>query len=283
MADNRYLGKNTNYENNYSKEILEFIPRKQIILEAGKDLRSVSDGYDIWNCYELSWLDPNGKPKVAILQIIYSSKTMKIVESKSLKIYLNSFNFLKFKSVEILKNMIKKDLSEGLETDIIDVYLYDLKNKFYIINKILNKFVPLDKIKTPISQYTTDSSLLVTLDCPTVNERLYSNLLRSNCPVTGQPDWGSIFISYTGRKKIDKVSLLKYIVSFRNHNDFHETTADKIFSDLYQILKPYRLEVMCNYTRRGGIDINPVRISGSDAFINRHLKKKKRLGRLARQ
>lgn len=222
-------------------------------------------GYDLWNCYELSWLNPSGKPEVRILEFAISAASEYIVESKSLKLYLNSFNNTKFASQQEVTQTIKADLEECLGA-IVFLSIKHLEE--YTEQKLgIFKGVHLDQFDIAIDNFEikehlprlaaalSDKKLGQTLE---IEEFLYSNLLKSNCPVTNQPDWASIQIHYRG-PVMDHKSLLAYIVSFRNHNEFHEHCIERIFCDLLEHCRPSQLTVYGRYTRRGGIDINPIR------------------------
>ncbi len=245
------LGKKIPFSNNYNKDLLFFIPRKKIEL-------SKMSGYDLWNCYEFSYLDSYGKPINRRLKLIYSSSSPNIVESKSLKLYLASFSMSRFDSEPI--EIIKSDLKNGLKSD-VDITMYDCFDPIIYTNIKKDSFI--DDIKVDIDEYDLNPLLLkVVSNGFDETDEIYSNLLKTNCPITGQPDWATLYISYKSKNRIDKISLIKYIISFRNHDDYHETCSEKIFSDLYSILKPEWLVVKTYFTRRGGIEINPHRFYG---------------------
>lgn len=249
------LGKTTNYKNTYDYHLLERIERN----ERRKNFKHIMYGVDIWNCYEVSCLDLYGKPIFTQLKIINPADTKFIWESKSLKLYLYSLNNTKFKSIDDLKQTIKKDLSNLVESSSIGVY--DYKNNFNFEYGIC---LDTNHIQTEVYEPTINI-LSYTLRCMYEKEfSYYSDLLRTNCEITNQPDWARIFISYIGKKIIDRESLLKYIISYRNHQMFHEPTCEKIYQDLYDFLEPSSLKVLCQYTRRGGIDINPYRSTFND-------------------
>ncbi len=254
------LGKQTAYIDLYDNSLLCPISRKF----AREQLQIVGalpfHGFDIWNCYEVSWLSKTGKPEVRILEFVVSSDSPNIVESKSLKLYLNSFNNTKFESSEQVKELITRDLSLIFESAVI-VSLKDLES---YDGTRLQSFsgINLDRLEVTITSFEVSQNLpkLLEDNMQIVDEVLYSNLLKSNCLVTNQPDWASVQISYRGRK-IDHSSLLKYLVSFRNHNEFHEQCVERIFCDISKFCVPDELTVYARYTRRGGIDINPIRSS----------------------
>jgi 7-cyano-7-deazaguanine reductase len=232
------LGQNTSYQDIYDKNILEAIPRKN----------SHFNGYDLWNLYELSWLLPGQKPVVAIGRLIYDAKSQYIVESKSLKLYLNSFNNRVFNDKHEIRNCIIDDLQNILKTNIIlEIYLLDEQ---------------LPTIITHLDGISIDSTLNNEVANRVVDEILISNLLRSNCPVTNQPDWGSLQVQYKG-PQINREWLLNNIISYRKHQDFHESCIEQIYNDIWSNYNLDALTVRGFYTRRGGIDINPMRTSGN--------------------
>jgi 7-cyano-7-deazaguanine reductase len=256
------LGKQTAYIDVYDNSLLQPISRKF----AREQLQIIGDlpfyGFDIWNCYEVSWLNQTGKPEIRILEFMVSSDSPNIIESKSLKLYLNSFSNTKLSSSEQVIELITRDLSLIFGSDVI-VFLKDLES---YDGTRLQSFsgINLDRLDVTTTSFEISQNLPKLLEDNTkiVDEVLYSNLLKSNCLVTNQPDWASVQISYRG-KKIDHSSLLKYLVSFRNHNEFHEQCVERIFCDISKFCTPDELTVYARYTRRGGIDINPIRSSSN--------------------
>jgi len=253
------LGQKTAYKDQYDNSLLQPISR----LLARDNIKIPAplpfSGYDIWNCYEVSWLNLKGKPEVKILELIVNAESENIIESKSLKLYLNSFNNTKFASSAEVLELIQKDLTLVVNSQ-VTVIINDLES---YEGKLLSSFkgINLDKIDIFIDNFTIAENLPKLSDENIqVEETLYSNLLKSNCLVTNQPDWASIQISYKGLK-IQPDSLLKYLISFRNHNEFHEQCVEQIFWDISKLCEPKELVVYARYTRRGGIDINPVRAS----------------------
>ena len=253
------LGKKIPYDPHYNKDKLFPILRSQLREDLG--IHSSASlpffGYDRFNHYEVSWLNEKGKPIAASAEIIYPATSPYLLESKSLKLYFHSFNNTVFKEVRTLEEIVATDLSLCLETE---VNVKIMPSSEWHTPSIMAQFeeaICLDFLDVICSIYTLDPSTLRTED-PDVSETLYSDLLKSNCPVTGQPDWGSICIRYTGQK-IEHAGLLQYIVSYRNHNGFHEQCAEQIFIDLMRFCHPKTLTVDLRYTRRGGIDINPYR------------------------
>lgn len=255
---NLHLGKQSNYLSSYDKTLLESIPRQWARESIGiKNIKGFFTGNDIWNCYEFSWLNQRGKPEVRVLKFEVPCESKFIVESKSVKLYLNSFHNTKFDNEEMVCNLLKQDLSEYTNAK-IDVEIFRL-NQLNENKLILFPGICLDDIEIETNIYEVDSTLLkLSNENIHIQEELYSNLLKSNCLVTSQPDWASIYIKYKGLK-IDHASCLKYLISFRNHNEFHEQCVEHIFSDIMRICAPTELFVYAKYTRRGGIDINPYR------------------------
>ncbi|MFZ2314882.1 MAG: NADPH-dependent 7-cyano-7-deazaguanine reductase QueF [Gammaproteobacteria bacterium] len=250
------LGKKAEYDPHYNPEKLFPIPRKGKRDEIGVPDNLPFFGFDLWNHYEVSWLNKKGKPVVALAEISYGCETPCIIESKSMKLYFNSFNNTNYKDETTVQAIIKKDIGErvGGEVSVKIIPLSDLSD-----DKLFIGFNGecLDKLDVECSSYMVEQSLLISEE-KLVEETLFSNLLKSNCLVTNQPDWGSIQISYKG-KKINREGLLRYIVSFRNHNEFHEQCIERIFMDIMKHCQPEELTVYGRYTRRGGLDINPLR------------------------
>lgn len=250
------LGKKTKYVSTYAPDLLFPIPREIKRREIGIYNELPFFGFDTWNAYEVSWLSENGKPNVAIIQFDIAADSKNIIESKSFKLYLNSFNNTKLKSKEKLLEILEKDLKTAVQGD-IKIKFYQLKDfKDVELKNFDGEYI--DDFDGDFEINNTDSSYLMVNSTNIVSEKLCSDLLKSNCLVTGQPDWGSISIEYKG-PQIDKLSLLKYIVSYRNHNEFHEQCVERIFKDLLEHCKPVELTVEARYTRRGGLDINPIR------------------------
>lgn len=263
---NCQLGKKTKYITEYSPQLLFAIPRETSQMEQLKRAAKVGSGFDIWNAYELSWLDEIGKPQTAIGRFILSSNSPNIIESKSMKLFLNSLNNTKFPSKEQYIKTIQQDLST-VAGQYVDVTVNLLDE---IQNTQLNHFhgICIDNTKVTISEYQVNAHLLKT-EPEVVTETLYSNLLKSNCPVTGQPDWASIQIHYHG-KKINSASLLKYIISYRNHAEFHEQCTERFFTDIINQCQPEQLTVKAQYTRRGGLDINPIRSTEQNISVDHY-------------
>lgn len=250
------LGKKTAYDSHYNPGKLFPIPRKEKRDEIGVPSQLPFFGFDLWNHYEVSWLNEKGKPVVAVAEIRYDCASLCIIESKSMKLYFNSFNNTQFKDAETVQAIVKKDIEDRVG-GLVSVKIMPLdKLQPDTLFVGLTGFC-LDTLDVGCSSYLVDPTYLTTQD-KAVDEILHSNLLKSNCLVTNQPDWGSVEIAYKG-KEINREGLLRYIVSFRNHNEFHEQCIERIFMDIMRYCQPEELTVYGRYTRRGGLDINPYR------------------------
>lgn len=263
MADNHSkLGREIVYPDCYSAELLDLIPRqtaREKFIVGGDALPF--HGVDIWTAYELSWLEPSGKPCVALAEFFIPAHSSNIIESKSFKYYLNSFNQTTFVSQAIVENVLAKDISAAVEAEVL-VKLYNLRENFASVSDFPGKCI--DDLPINVSSYNPDSSLLAVDATERVcEENLYTHLLKSNCPVTRQPDWASLWLRYSGSKILPE-ALLKYIVSYRCHQDFHENCVERIFMDIINQCGPEKLTVYARYTRRGGLDINPFRTNCGD-------------------
>ena len=264
------LGKSSAYVDQYDASLLFPIARTGKRAELGLTGAPPFLGADMWTAYELSWLNLRGKPQVALAHFTVPCESHNIVESKSLKLYLNSFNNSRFVNLDAVKERLRADLSEAvwrgadraatIGVRIVPPELFD-REPIYELDGL-----SLDRLDVECTRFTPAPELLKVLpDEAPVTEVLVSNLLKSNCLVTGQPDWGSVQISYTGAA-IDQEGLLQYLVSFRNHNEFHEQCVERIFMDIWTRCRPLRLAVYARYTRRGGLDINPFRTSSAQAL-----------------
>ncbi len=262
--ENAPLGKKSSYIATYQPDLLFAIPRKLKRDEIGIQHALPFQGNDIWNGFELSWLNAKGKPIVAMAEFIIPCESPNLIESKSFKLYLNSFNNTRFESNDNVLRTLIHDLSQAVGS-IVSVKLIPLKE---VSQQATQQFsgILLDDLDIHCDTYETNPDYLHT-ENELVTETLYSDLLKSNCLVTGQPDWGSIQIIYTG-KKIQHEGLLKYIVSFRNHDEFHEQCVERIFIDINKHCAPQKLFVYARYTRRGGLDINPYRANYSTDAAN---------------
>ncbi len=253
MTHESPLGKTTTYSSQYDPGLLFGIPRveSRSALGLGNDLPF--NGCDIWNAWELTWLGPNGVPQIASAIVRVPAYSPNIIESKSLKLYLNSFAMSNFVSTDEVQTALEKDLADCTGSD-VDVRILSSEDDCTIGSL---DGICIDSTGATCDVFDVDASLLSAGD-DTVSEALHSHLLRSLCPVTDQPDVGSVQITYKG-PRIDRSSLLRYIVSFREHNDFHEACVERMFVDILQQCAPEQLSVYARYQRRGGIDINPFR------------------------
>ncbi len=263
------LGKSSAYIDQYDATLLFPIPRAGKRAEIGIAGAAPFFGADMWTAFELSWLNLRGKPQVALAHVTIPCETLNIIESKSFKLYLNSFNNTRFADIDSVKARLRADLTEAVWRTDDEPVVANASIGLTLLGPEMFDREPvheldglnLDRLDIECTQYTPEPGLLtVTPDEAPVSEVLVSNLLKSNCLVTGQPDWGSVQISYTG-DQIDQGGLLKYLVSFRNHNEFHEQCVERIFMDIWIRCKPLKLAVYARYTRRGGLDINPFRTS----------------------
>lgn len=258
------LGKQATYVSNYDGSLLFPIPRAPKRLEIGLAGPLPFVGADLWTAYELSWLNSRGKPQVALAHITVPCESEHIVESKSLKLYLGSLANTRFGDAQEVQALIKKDLHAILQTTVgVQLVLPDdfARQSFQELQGL-----SLDRLEIDCTHYTPAPQLLKTqAGQGQISEVLVSNLLKSNCLITGQPDWASVQIGYSG-EPIDQEGLLQYLVSFRNHNEFHEQCVERMFMDIWSRCKPHKLWVYARYTRRGGIDINPFRTSSPTAL-----------------
>ena len=252
------LGQKTEYASQYDRTLLQPVPRA-----LNRDGLGITQnqpftiGADIWTAYEISWLNEKGLPQVAIADIYLDYQSQNLIESKSFKLYLNSFNQSKFANVNAVQQTMQHDLSECSQGDVKvrlnPVAVYDSQKIDHLQGDCI------DEQDIEITSYEFNADWLK--DCVSdeiVEEKLVSHLLKSNCLITNQPDWGTLHIHYIG-KKINHKKLLRYVVSFRQHNEFHEQCVERIFCDLMHYAKPEKLTVYARYTRRGGLDINPFR------------------------
>ena len=249
------LGKSITYEHAYSPSLLQAVPRSLSRNELGLVTELPFNGVDIWNAYELSWLNVKGKPKVAIVRCFVPIQSENLIESKSFKLYLNSYNQTKFASTQQVIATLSKDLSQCACAQ-VEVQLLQ-PSQFSQLQIHQLDGICIDDIDIAIDKYELTPDVLE-VESATVSQSLTSNLLKSNCLITNQPDWASIQITYQGRQ-INQQSLLKYLISFRMHNEFHEQCVERIFCDIQAYCNPEKLSVYARYTRRGGLDINPFR------------------------
>lgn len=259
-AQHLLLGKSVTHSPEYDAgqlcPVLRALAREQLgIVE-----KLPFNGVDLWTAFELSWLNEKGKPVVAVGEISFPCTTPNIIESKSFKLYFNSFNQTRFASTEMVRGIMEKDLSRVAGGGPVTVQLI-LPERFEYLQIAVPEGECIDGLDIAVGHYQVNPDLLCTEE-ETVSKCLHSHLLRTNCPVTGQPDWATVVISYRG-KKINEDSLLAYLISYRQHTGFHENCVESIFMDLMHRCQPTDLTVYARFTRRGGIDINPWRSTGS--------------------
>ncbi|MEO7399698.1 MAG: NADPH-dependent 7-cyano-7-deazaguanine reductase QueF [Polaromonas sp.] len=265
IPENSQLGKASAYVDHYDASLLFPIPRLAKRLEIGVGAAPPFFGADLWTAFELSWLNQRGKPQLALAHFTVPCETPNIIESKSFKLYLNSFNNTRFADAAEVQARLRADLSEAAWRGAPQASSVGVK---LLLPEVFDQQplheldgLSLDRLDVECTRYLPAPDLLTAaFDEQPVTEVLTSNLLKSNCLVTGQPDWGSVRISYSG-PQIDQQGLLQYLVSFRNHNEFHEQCVERIFMDVWTRCKPVKLTVYARYTRRGGLDINPFRTS----------------------
>jgi 7-cyano-7-deazaguanine reductase len=256
--DHSPLGKSTIYADRYDPTLLFPIPRQAKRDELGIGLPLPFHGVDVWNAYELSWLDPRGKPQLALAEFRVPADSPCIIESKSFKLYLNGFAQETLADADTLAAILHRDLSATAGAP-VSVQLREARAALFPTADLDGELI--DTLDLALDDYGPPKpEYLVALTGAEIEQALVSDLLRSNCPVTGQPDWGSVRIAYQGAP-IDPAGLLRYLVSFRNHNEFHEQCVERIYVDVMRRCAPRKLNVYARYTRRGGLDINPCRSS----------------------
>lgn len=269
-AEHSPLGKSSEYIDTYTPSLLFPIPRAGKWAELGLTAQSLPyRGVDVWNCYELSWLLPSGKPVVAIAEFVIPADSPNIIESKSFKLYLNSLNQTVFANRDVLRDTLVADLSAAAGKP-VGVRLRGL-SEITDDGVVELPGLCVDELDIQVEGYAHPRPELLRCDrSRVIEESLHSHLLKSNCPVTRQPDWGSVAVEYRGAA-LDPASFLAYLVSFRQHSDFHEQCVERIFMDLKALLEPERLTVYARYVRRGGLDINPYRSTEDRPVENRRL------------
>lgn len=251
------LGREVDYPAQYAPELLYPLSRMEYRESFGLDGSLPFHGWDLWTAWELSWLDPRGKPRVAVARLAVPCDSPAIIESKSLKLYLNSFYQTSFADAAAVEVRIADDLSQRIGTPVTVELL--LPGHWANASESLPGTC-LDDLELDCSHYQPAPVLLGGGGCETVRRRWYSHLLRTLCPVTGQPDWATVLIDWHG-PDLDPAALLRYLVSFRQHQGFHEQCVERIFMDLWRRFRPAVLTVEARFLRRGGIDINPLRSS----------------------
>jgi 7-cyano-7-deazaguanine reductase len=251
------LGHSVAYPSAYDAALLFPIPRAEARARLGLDDALPFVGVDLWNAYELSWLDPRGKPQVALAEVRVPATSPNLIESKSFKLYLNSFSQERMASTDALRATLISDLSAAAGAPVSVSLIAPTSPQAFPVSVLPGELI--DSVAIAIEHYGPPEPELLKADAQeSVEETLVSHLFRSNCPVTGQPDWASLQIAYAG-PRIDRAALLRYLVSFRTHSDFHEACVERIFLDLRERCAPTKLSVYARFTRRGGLDINPFR------------------------
>ncbi|MCH7307987.1 NADPH-dependent 7-cyano-7-deazaguanine reductase QueF [Acinetobacter sp. NIPH 1852] len=255
-VEHSLLGKDTQYPTQYQPDVLFPIARAESRQQYAH-IDGITQGKDWWHVFEISWLNPHGLPQVAIGRLTLPASSPNLIESKSLKLYFNSLNFTQFASRQVFIETVEQDLSKAAGATLkLELFQVDDLKITQPTGICIDDLIPERLSEHP------DATLLqhdmTTQD--NIEIELYSHLLRSNCPVTGQPDWGTVFIRFKGKRPCYR-SILAYIISYRQHNGFHEQCVEQIFADIWQLLKPEKLMVYATYTRRGGLDINPCRVS----------------------
>ena len=251
------LGQTSSYPDDYDPGLLFAMPRAEQRATLGMTGTLPFFGMDIWNAYEMSWLNLRGKPQVGIATLQVPADSPNIVESKSMKLYMNSLNQLRVAGADAVQSLLQADLSAAFGAP-VQVTLSTSESFGQTLMGELEGLL-LDRLDIELNDYQPNPALLkANTDAPPVQETLVSHLLKSNCPVTNQPDWASVQIRYAG-PAIDQAALLTYLIGFRQHQEFHEHCVERIFMDLLRTCKPAKLMVLARYTRRGGIDINPWR------------------------
>lgn len=272
-AEQSPLGKATTYVTSYDASLLFGIERRVKWEEFGLvDGQLPYIGVDFWTAYELSWLLPSGKPMVAVAHIEIPADSPFIVESKSFKLYLNTFNQSFFADFAEVTAVMERDLAV-VAGAAVRVRLETLE-QVTAAGLVSLPGACIDGLDIAVGQYSKPDAAMLQCTTGQAQEQLHSHLLRSLCPVTGQPDWGSVAIEYSAQQTLCRASLLRYLVSFREHQDFHEQCAERIFLDLHRLLQPDHLTVYARYLRRGGLDINPYRSTATTGWAT---------GRLVRQ
>jgi len=260
------LGKQTGYPDQYAPDVLCRIERADNRRRIGLDGELPFSGTDIWNAWDLTWLGEDGQPQTATAEIRVPSDSPGIVESKSMKLYLGSFAMSRYASADILRERLEADLGACVGAGV--AVRIDAPDSGRELRHLPGE--PLDRMHVQCSQWQVDAGLLAADADAVVSEALYTHALRSLCPVTGQPDLGSVLIRYEG-PRLDRAALLRYIVSYRCHQDFHENCVERMFADLLEHCRPRNLTVYACYQRRGGLDINPFRSNFEDATENLRL------------
>ncbi|MBE5253525.1 NADPH-dependent 7-cyano-7-deazaguanine reductase QueF [Mixta mediterraneensis] len=256
--NNLTLGKPTAYHDRYDNSLLQAVPRSLNREPLGLFPDSLPfSGADIWTLYELSWLNSKGLPQVAVGEVVLNANSQHLIESKSFKLYLNSFNQTRFADWGEVRQTLERDLSACAKGE-VRVALFRLNE---VEGQPIGHFngYCIDEQDIEVEDYRFNADYLAdATGSEIIEETLVSHLLKSNCLITNQPDWGSVMIRYKG-PRLDREKLLRYLISFRQHNEFHEQCVERIFNDVLRFCHPEALTVYARYTRRGGLDINPWR------------------------
>jgi len=264
------LGKKVDYQDHYDPSLLFPIPRRVKREEIGVDeARLPFRGVDIWNGYELSWLNARGKPQIAIATFAIPAESPCLIESKSFKLYLNTFNQTRLDDDRALVDCLTRDLSQAAGAPVAVALTRPADFAAERFAELPGESI--DGLDIAVDDYSPDPSRLHAEAGDVVEETLCSDLLKSNCLVTGQPDWGSVTLHYRGAR-IDREGLLRYLIGFRQHNEFHEQCVERIFTDVLRQCRPETLTVYARYTRRGGLDINPWRSNDPAARLPANLR-----------
>lgn len=253
------LGRTVDYPRRYDPGLLYPIARSLGRTALQLDGTPPFIGVDRWHAYELSWLDPRGKPQVATATLTVPADSPNLIESKSLKLYLNSFNASRFDDAAAVRDHIAADLAQAAGAPVAVVFGLPA-----IVGIGDDTTLLIDMLEIAIDDYGPPNAAYLQCEDEVVEETLRSQLLKSNCPVTGQPDWADVHIAYRG-PRVDRAGLLRYLVSFRDHAEFHEQCVERIFIDVLTHCRPQQLSVEARYTRRGGLDINPWRATPGSA------------------
>lgn len=261
---NSLLGQKTPYCSDYNADLLFSVPRQEKREELGIDSSCLPfSGLDIWTAFEVSWLNLKGKPNAVIAEFAFLTDSEFLIESKSFKLYLNSFNGTKFESQEEVESLMREDLTRACGAP-VDIMIRSLSRPEELLFLLPGK--NLDDLDIEVTEYQVNPLILeVNSNADILCETLNSHLLKSNCLVTGQPDWGSVVIRYEGCS-INHEALLRYLISFREHNEFHEQCVERMFMDILTYCRPKYLTVYARYVRRGGLDINPYRSNYEEEF-----------------
>jgi 7-cyano-7-deazaguanine reductase len=257
MAEHGMLGQSTVYPSQYNPALLFAIARNQAREHLGIHAPLPFIGQDIWNAYELSWLDKAGRPRAGLAEIVIPCTSENIIESKSFKLYLNSFNQTRIGDSERLRQMLVSDISKACGGAATVAITQATASHAFPIDYLNGEVI--DDLEMDVNYYGPPEPLYLNIAGESqISESLICHIFRSNCPVTNQPDWASVQIRYLGNR-IEREGLLRYLISYRTHNAFHENCVEHIFTDILRQCKPQQLSVYARFTRRGGLDINPYR------------------------